>query len=138
SLLPGQRARTLILWGPAQAPAGRYVVLYRGRGELEYRHGARVVDSRPGRDVLELPPDSGGFELDIVATDRDDPIRELRVLMPGADEGRPDAFHPRFLERLAPYGVLRFMDWSRTNDYAPVAWSERPRPGDARWTTKGV
>lgn len=29
------------------------------------------------------------------------------------------------LEKLAPYGTLRFMDWSNTNGQTDVEWSSR-------------
>ena len=42
-------------------------------------------------------------------------------------------FHPRFLERIGHYGVLRFMDWTLTNNAMIEHWDERPKPDDARW-----
>ena len=47
-------------------------------------------------------------------------------------------FHPEFLAGLRPFGVIRFMDWMRTNETKIRRWEERPRLEDARWTEKGV
>ena len=47
-------------------------------------------------------------------------------------------FHPDFVAGLRPFGVIRFMDWMRTNETDIRRWEERPRLEDARWTKKGV
>ncbi len=167
SLAPGQIARTLMFWDlpPGHFPSGRYLVLYEGQGTLLYAAGARLLaaESRPGRHVLDVDARRGGIRLEILATDPADPIRDIRVLMPGGSCSEEPArgcdpetpcptgtcrpfeathrtriFHPHFLASLAPHRVLRFMDWMRTNDAEPLAWAERPRSEDARWTTKGA
>lgn len=162
SLLPGQVARTLMFWDDgAVAPAGRYVVLYDGGGTMEYWAGARRDDaaSTPGRDVVELDPTAGGIGINVTAVDASDPLRNIRVLMPGgacsddphracADDAGCAAgrcvpfeesyaaapFHPVFLERTRTYRVLRFMDWMATNGSPLRDWSERAEPDDARWS----
>ena len=71
-------------------------MLYEGHGELEYTAGAQLVSSSPGRDVIEVAADSG-IELDIVATDTDDYIRNIRVIMPGgiyADDPYTTVYDP--------------------------------------------
>jgi hypothetical protein len=48
-------------------------------------------------------------------------------------------FHPTFLDRIKKYSTLRFMDWMNTDyDAHQEAWASRPKPGDARFSTKGV
>ena len=89
SLRPGQVARTLLAWEITTHPAGRYVVLWEGEGEIQYFAGARdrlvASESRPGRHVLDIDPrrDGPGIGLMIVRTDPARPIRNIRVLMPG-------------------------------------------------------
>ena len=151
-----------MLWGPLPTrPAGLYVVLYDGRGELNYTAGAHLVSSSPGRDVIEVTADAG-IELDIVATDPADYLRNIRVIMPGGiypedpytvvyepDPARTDylpfeqhyqdiVFHPDFLDSLRGYGVVRFMNWMHTNNSTQVSWEDRPQITDARWTINGV
>jgi hypothetical protein len=163
-LLPGQVARTVLFWGGAvDYPAGRYAVRYRGQGSLEYFNDGEVVSRRPGRDELRVDGKRGGIAVLLTATDPKDPIRDIRIIPPGKgcdqDERRAcqvdeecapghcvplqdlattRRFHPRFLETLAPYGVLRFMDWMKTNDSKLERWEDRPLTEDARWTEKGV
>jgi hypothetical protein len=165
SLAAGQVARTLLLWDlDGHYPAGSYVVLYEGEGTLAYQGAASKTSGTPGRDVLQVTPASGGIVLNITATNAANPLRNIRVLMPGGIcEADPFTyapgstacgagayrsfethyasivFHPKFLERLRAYRVLRFMDWGDTNDSSQSAWAERPKPGDARWSMgKGV
>ncbi|MDQ3036043.1 MAG: hypothetical protein M3Y87_26820 [Myxococcota bacterium] len=169
SLAPGQVVRTLMAWDMTTHPAGRYVVLWSGSGELDYFAGAsgrRVeAESGPHRDVLDLDPrrDGPGIGLAIVRSDPSDPIRDIRVLVPGgacsgddtrfcdaahpcedAGECRPfeeiheaQVFHPTYLRSLAPYSALRFMNWADANSTITPTfeerWSDRTELTDARW-----
>ncbi|MCB9634256.1 MAG: hypothetical protein H6721_19200 [Sandaracinus sp.] len=152
-----------MLWDQTTAPAGRYVVLYRGRGEIRYFGGAaeHVVERSPGRDVLDWNPgrDGAGLGLGIVRTDPADPIRDIRVLLPGGvcssdqtrwcDASNPcsegecrgfeasheaQIFNPKFLAQLGRYGLVRFMNWQGTNASQARTWEERKRVSDARWS----
>jgi hypothetical protein len=162
SLQEDQIARTTMLWGPlAYRPPGRYVVLYDGQGELNYTAGAQLVSSSPGRDVIEVSSDTG-IELDILATNPNDYLRNIRVIMPGGiyasdpyttiyepDPTRDDylsfeehhhdiVFHPDFLDSLRGYSVVRFMNWQHTNNSTQTTWGDRPKVTDARWTINGA
>lgn len=67
-------------------PAGRYVVLYDGKGTLEYSlAGKRVAgESRPGRDVVEVSADAkASLLISLRATDPKNHLRNIRVLPPG-------------------------------------------------------
>ena len=167
SLEAGQVARTAVLGSIHPYPAGNYIVLYDGQGTLEYGAAAILdsVQSRPGRHVLQMDPAKRGILISLTATTPGNPIRNIRVIMPGgtcagdpfryakdasscAGAGyfmsfeanyRTIVFHPRFLERVRTYRALRFMDWGRTNGSTQAVWSGRPKLSDAHWTTdKGV
>jgi hypothetical protein len=167
SLLPGQVARATMLLSQKPLPAGDYVVLYEGEGTLEYG-GATTYDaakSTPGRHVLQLNPAKSGLMLTIAATSSGNPIRNIRVIMPGGtcsndpfryatgaagclnagyyqsfeSSYRNSMFHPVFLASLRKYRALRFMDWGRTNGSTQERWDQRPKPTDATWfSAKGV
>jgi hypothetical protein len=51
--------------------AGRYVVLYDGKGTIRYEFDAKLVSSSPGRDVINVvaPTTGGGINLTITSTD---------------------------------------------------------------------
>jgi hypothetical protein len=139
SLRPKQYATTVLSGGAH--PAGRYLCLYDGKGALRFWNAAKAVKEAPGRVELDVRsgPDAAIF-LDIRETDPADPVRNIRVLMPGVTDARAksDPFYAPFLERTRRFGVLRFMDWMDTNDSQVRTWADRPKPTDASWGVKGV
>lgn len=131
---------TLIMLGdPRLDFSGQYVVLYKGEGTIEYPLGVTNVSSGPGRDVITVGHD-GYVQIKITATDpfnTGNYLRDMHVV-PIAYETtyKTQIFDPRFLERLSPTKVIRFMDWMRTNETTQVEWADRPVLNDARYTTK--
>jgi chitodextrinase len=165
SLQANQVARTVMFWDfGGHYPGGTYIVLYDGQGTIAYQDAATKISGTPGRDVLQVNPANGGISLHITATTAGNPIRNIRVLMPGgicagnpyvyaADASACGAgafqsfeanyaaivFHPKFLAGVRTYRLLRFMDMGDTNDSTQSTWANRPKPTDARWSTgKGV
>lgn len=69
-----------------------------------------------------------GIHLRITASNPANPVRNLRVIMPGFEHraGRLP-FHPYFLKSLERYSVIRFMTWQNTNSDAAGF------PADAQW-----
>ena len=66
-------------------------------------------------------------------------ITNLRVIRPGYDFNTTQVFRTEYLEHLKNFSVLRFMDWTQTNDNKVVNWSDRNKPTDARQSgLKGV
>jgi hypothetical protein len=154
----GQWARTLIFWDVPQYPAGDYVVRYDGTGSFDYM-GGTATSKKVGREVVRIDGKSN-FALTILSipTPSNYP-HPIRVTMPGgacsddntkycdaktkcdgsaqcvAFEHNPEQqiFHPKFLSRLAPYSVVRFMDWMKTNESKERLWKDRPKPSDVRW-----
>jgi hypothetical protein len=166
SLLPEQIARTLMFWELTDRyPAGTYIVLYEGSGVIEYRFAATKDEdaSAPGRDVITVDPSVGGIELDIVETNPQNYIRNIRVIMPGGSS--PEApfqwfvdaehspfksfvpfeesfdelvFHPAFLASIRNYKLIRFMDWMYTNGSTQEDFADRPVVTAARWSETGI
>ncbi|MGV3485172.1 MAG: hypothetical protein ACO1RT_12205 [Planctomycetaceae bacterium] len=114
-------------------PQGRYVVLYDGQGKIAF-NGARIVEERPGRMVIE-PQGNGGFFLQIRQIDATDPIRNLRVIMPGFESSyREQIFRPGFLEMWRGMASIRFMDWMHTNNSHVQRWEDRPKLDNFSWS----
>jgi hypothetical protein len=142
-LAPGQIARSYLLAEGTHHTGGRFVVLYQGAGTLDYRGGVSAVSRGPGRDEVDVSP-GGALWLELSRTEPGDPLRSLRVLFPGGScaddqlrsclsdydcQRAPHAgtcvpfekshgerpFSPTFLSEVAPFSVLRFMDWQNTN-----------------------
>jgi len=120
-------------------PSGRYTLLYEGEGEINLVHAARIAERRPGRLLVDVDAGKGGFFLQIRRTDPRNPIRNIRMIMPGFEDSyRREPFHPAFLKRWRGVACLRFMDWMDTNGSKIVKWEDRPRMEDATWTVKGA
>ena len=146
SLQPGQIARTLMFTDVKNYPKGRYTVRYQGKGKLDYSFP--LVESREGRDIIDVDPARGHIILNLVATDAADPIRNIEVLVPPHCQGdvctdftaqqKPPLLHPQFLADHQGFAAVRFMDWMQTNDAKVGSWAQRPRPDDARYTQKGI
>lgn len=130
SLLPDQRAHTLIHDNAnGHYPAGRYVLLYEGQGQLRIRGDAQVVSETPGRIELDVVPTNTGMFLEINGTDPQDYIRNIRLIMPGFEATyQTQQFHPAFLDSLRSFDVIRFMDWQNTNGTWNHDWTMRPGP----------
>ena len=141
------------LTSPPYYPAGEYVVLYDGQGTITYQFDGvkNVASSTPGRDVLEVSnPSNAGIEVNITSTDPNytgNYIRNIRVVYAPyeslLDSG--EIFNPTFIDRIKPFGTIRFMDWGDTNGataYNGTAdptiinsgnWSDRTVQSDAFW-----
>ncbi len=127
---------------PSKFPAGKYIVSYEGSGTIVYGLGATKVESESatGRDVILVNPKNGGILLRLAAINPANYIRNISVLRQEDElQGSTELFSETFLQRLAPYSTLRFMDWMRTNNSEVSSWSDRALTTDARFSTeKGV
>jgi hypothetical protein len=138
-LAPDAYATSPMLTFPGHKPEGVYTLLYEGTGELDFFNNARVVDQEPGRIEFEMDPDGGGFMIHIRATDPDDPIRGMQVLLPDFEPGDElPLFRPEFLERWEPMSAVRFMDWMHTNNSTIESWDDRPEVDDRTWSPHGI
>jgi len=137
----GEAAGTLMLHElDGHYPGGTYTVLYDGTGSITFGLDSSVISSQPGEIKINVIQGNGGIYLKIESSDQNDPIRNIRVIMPGFENTyQSEPFHPTFLERLEPYKFLRFMEWQRTNNQTMSDWAERPLVTDYTQTTsKGV
>lgn len=139
-LEPGCYAETPICTiASGHYPGGRYIVQHEGSGLIEAAGSARVVERAPGRLVFDVDPSRGTMFLRLMETDPANPVRNIRVIMPGHAQTFEQApFRPGFLDRWRSASCIRFMDWMSTNGSRVQRWSERPRVDDATWTVKGV
>jgi len=134
SLKPNHYADTVMLDGETPIPDGEYVVLYVGVGTLDFPlNTPQIISHEVGRIVIR-PQASGGLWLRISATDPANPLRDIRVILPGFEATyASQPFHPTYLERLQGFTVLRFMDWMATNNSPIQTWEQRPQLTDATW-----
>lgn len=107
-------------------PGNTYVLLYDGSGVLTVGGGVTQTSSAPGRIQFEVN-DAGNLFFQIHASQLTDPVRNIRILRLADESADLDAdpFYAGFLEKIAPFKVLRFMDWGATNNNPAVHWAER-------------
>ena len=116
-------------------PAGRYVCTWAGSGQLDLSKFDvwGLADRKQHRLEFEVKPANEGLVLAINSSDRSDPIRDIRVTMPGFEKAQ-SPFHPLFLDRLKGFGVIRFMAWQNTVNSPIRTWQQRSHVDDARYT----
>jgi hypothetical protein len=140
ALEPGEQAAAAVGWDAAGYPTGEYVVRWDGEGDLAFPGlRGRIVSRAPGRTVIDVRDASSQLWVTIERTRVENPVRNVRFLWPGTEAAQPDhPFNPEFLRRIAPFSVLRFMDWGMTNGSSLVRWSDRAQLDDVTYTRRGA
>ena len=140
SLAPGQAAGVLLAHDlDARYEGGLYTLRYDGEGTLMVLLDGQVLQDQPGEMQVWVTPSDTGIHVKLVATNPANPLRNIRLIAPGHanDDLWAEPFLPLFLEQLEPFGVIRFMQWQRTNDSPTVHWSERVTPRHASQGLEG-
>ncbi len=142
SLAPGgQFADSIVLSRPRLGyPEGVYTCLYDGKGKISFGHGVETIDQQPGVVHIRVRADQNLLSLRVTETDRNDPVRDIRVILPGFEKAyETQPFHPDFLKRWERFSTLRFMDFQRTNNSKQTDWSNRAAPAlQTQGTDAGV
>lgn len=132
SLRYDQQASTRMFVGDGHYPGGRYKVFYDGDGEIIFYNSNRIVGKKPGEIDLEVTPTAGprsGIALIIQKTNPANPIRNIRVILPGYEKTyKTSPWYPPFLKTLKPFDTIRFMGWQAINFDTQREWSERRPP----------
>lgn len=137
---------------------GDYVVLYDGNGTLDFGMDATITSRRKGRvdinvqltcdpscwfDKADWEPycTDNGLSIQWTALDENDPIRNIRILLPHFESTyMQQPFHPLFLRDTQRYQTLRFMDFHETNSWpvnATPSWDYRTKPIDRTQSNHG-
>jgi len=137
-------------------PTGLYRAEWEGKGTVTFEYAAKQISQGTTSDgknyaILDVHPSVDGIRVNIMAMDPADPVRNIHVWMPdysgqslAGPAWRPgmsgvSPFHPLFMERLAPFGAIRFMDWGNTNGTTIEHWSDRtPADYAVQTSDKGV
>lgn len=118
-------------------PGGTYVCTWEGTGRVDFDRAARVTHREEQRCLVQVQPDRGDVLLTIEESDPADPVRDVHFWMPGFEDAA-SPFHPLFLERLAPFQVVRFYPWGRCFT-SSGDWGARTTLDSARQSgTEGV
>jgi hypothetical protein len=134
-LEPDQNAALGVAWNDTGHAPGPYAIRWEGDGEIGFPlTPAKVLSRSPNRIVIEVANTMAPMIVAIEKTRPENPVRNLRFLWPGAEAtAATQPFNPLFLERLAPFSTLRFMDWGRTNHSPVTRWSQRATTAQLTW-----
>ncbi|MCB1220773.1 MAG: hypothetical protein H7A35_05035 [Planctomycetales bacterium] len=128
SLQSGQAATAIFLNSQmGNYPAGQFICLYEGSGSILAVGDVSIASQTPGRIVLDYAPTAGGrAALRVTSTDPKDYIRGIHVVFPEYEvDYDSQIFHPDFLSKFSPFKVVRFLNWTRSNNSPLVEWEER-------------
>jgi hypothetical protein len=90
-------------------------------------------------DVIPSTAFNNGLLFIIERTNPNNHIRNIRVIRPGFEAvWQGINFSPLLLNKLQPYGTLRFMDWTNTNGQTDVSWANRTKTTFRTYTQNGV
>ncbi len=141
------------IWGRTDGwPFGQYTILWEGDGELDFFGTYENLQvTGPHRATFDLVRRIDGVvEIKIVRSNASDPIHNIRLLMPGAEDTYLEQpFNPLWIEKVGIFETVRFMDWGSTNgwgtrdgeigDGSLTDWAGRSQPDYYTWAhSKGV
>ena len=107
---------------------GRYRIFYEGEGLL-IAGGDRLKEDDKGL-YIDLTGTGSNTWIDIRESTQGNPLRNIHIIpeeygLYSSSDYSPDllpVFLPPYLEGLAPFHALRFMDWINTNNSVQVDW----------------
>jgi hypothetical protein len=115
-------------------PTGTYAISYRGMGALSVSGigrlgGAWLSVNGEQRNTVQITGTPGEFGNLLTLGVTNGPgqtVQEIHVLYPGFAYDTTVTFLPQFLQVLAPFRAMRFMDWESTNDSTLTDFADRP------------
>ncbi|MEM8532065.1 MAG: carbohydrate-binding protein [Chloroflexota bacterium] len=95
-------------------------------------------DTTTNRTTADVIVEDDAGQLMLSFQDTEDGARNIRLVRPGYEadtEGNPQqTFSQPFLDLLEPFAVLRFMDFTSTNNNPVAEWDERTTPNNSLQT----
>ena len=128
-----QTVKTLMLSDTGwDYPTGTYTLFFEGDGEVIVDWdaiGGPYVGG--GTYTFQVPdPTNEGIMLAITRSEASDPVRNIRVILPGFEDIYNDSpYHPDFLDTVRGFPVTRYSEWAPVNlnladpnDLSPTTW----------------
>ena len=121
--------------------AGTYKVSFTGRAKVSAVSSSATVqnlafDARQDRSSADVALSAQEDQLMLSFTDTGPGIKNVRVIRPGYDGVNPPLFTTPFLNHIARFKTLRFMDWLRTNNNPVSSWATRASPENTHHASK--
>lgn len=90
---------------------------------------SRTYNATTGEHTLLMTFPEGGAKMFLSFTGTQGRLTDLRIIRPGYDASNPPTFTKHYLDHIARFSTLRFMDWMTTNDpNVATTWATRPTP----------
>lgn len=130
--------------GSLSTNGGIYTVRFKGQARVRLVSsrgtlGTPAYDPASGITLIPLELPNHAEQLVLSFTQTRSSIKDLRVLRPGYDAANPPLFTREFLDHIAPFKVVRLMDWLRTNNHPVSHWSMRSTDATTHYASdKGV
>lgn len=111
-------------------PLENLVFLYEGTGVINFYGDVSVTSTAPGRILLTCTGTDNIYLKISQSEAAPNHLRNFR-LVSVADESNyeTEIWKQSFLDRLAPFNTLRFMDWNQTNGCSVWQWAQRTTMG---------
>jgi hypothetical protein len=109
---------------------GSYQLSFDGKADVRGHSKIKIenakFDAATKRSTAEVIVPVDETQIFLSFTNTDGGVRNVKLMRPGTTE--KDTFNQAFLEKLAPFSTLRFMDVLSTNNNPTKTWAERTTP----------
>ena len=105
--------------------------------DAEHNRTTFDVVRGPGAGTVNMTLSFKNTQLD-ASSPKGSGIKDLKVIRPGYDPVNPPLFTTEFLQHIDRFQVLRFMDWTRTNNNTVTRWGGRSTLDTHTMTSAGV
>jgi len=118
---------------------GRYTIVFKGTANVSLMASQGTlstprVDATKGVTVIDFDFPVGGGQMILAFKNTGGTVKDLRVIRNGYTWNDPNlpVFTTKYLQHLAPFSTLRFMDWTNTNTLYTARWATRPTLANTR------
>ncbi len=125
----------VLMVGQADVPqtSGVYVLSFTGHARVEAVASPAVLrkpryDAQKNHSTWEVVMPPGAAQLMLRFTATGPGVKDVKVIRPGYDAVHPPSFTRLFLQHVAAFKTLRFMDWLHTNGSTVRTWEQRADP----------
>jgi hypothetical protein len=114
---------------------GTYKLRFTGRATVAAVASAGVTianyvhDAATNRSTADVVVGTGGTQMMLTFRNTSGGVRDVSLRQPGYADNQ--TFTNEFVQAIAPFGVLRFMDYLATNGTRVRTWAERTTPASA-------
>lgn len=120
--------------------AGSYKLTFSGQARVAgVASSAKVInlqyDAGQNRSSADVVLAANEDQLMLAFTETGAGIKDVQLIRPGYDALDPPLFTTAFLNHIARFKTLRFMDWLRTNNNPVTSWATRAAPDKTRYAS---